>query len=586
MRFKTYSFLGFILLLSHGQASAEILQTIKVNVAGTKQALEQAVIGSHPQKKANIPSGKIEKKPILNPIINIPKETQKKDTISAQKTFNDIDLIKSITKKIEQCFKSPGQCNDLDRTIDEKVCSQFNNDTKINKACQSFYTIKLMQDNAKLLTQAQTCLLAGITAQPLSKKNQQKKHGQQSKKPDISVQYKNGSDNIDLQCYYQKAYSSNDRKTRSAMGFNAILTSANKIHLKYCLLSDTITPHSTQSYCTYLENNISILNDIVDQKTPIDDTLHDQFMDSFYHLLDDFQQYFNQDLASQIHDTLQSNIQSNLSQLDMQLSTLGFMADTTITTMSSFCQDSNITLTPINNKTIKPSEVIMYLFEPKYNNFNAFGSLNASTTDPLTQQYNQLATTYLSSTAFNQQVAQQIIQSRLNQYTVTLTCDANRKTYPMGNVTHHDWLLLSSYLRMKPWHQKRIAKLVVDESALLYEYNILLADMRYMAFLIRKQEEQLGIYQAFNSLTQANKDNDRLEAIIEALNQNTLSYRTGQKWQEPARKTSPPKPSSDKTIPKLKGNPKSKNAKKSKDTANRIKNNPSSGTQNLNDLGS
>ena len=31
-----------------------------------------------------------------------------------------------------------------------------------------------MQDNAKLLTQAQTCLLAGITAQPLSKKDQQK----------------------------------------------------------------------------------------------------------------------------------------------------------------------------------------------------------------------------------------------------------------------------------------------------------------------------------------------------------------------------------------------------------------------------
>ena len=467
----------------------------------------------------------------------------------------------------------PGQCNDLDRTIDEKVCKQFNNDSKINKACQSFYTIKLMQDNAKLLTQAQTCLLAGITAQPLSKKDQQKKHGQQSKKPDISVQYKNGSDNIDLQCYYHKAYNSTDRKTRSAMGFNAILISANKIHLKYCLLSDTIMPHSTRSYCSYLENNITILSNIVAQNTRRDDTLHDQFMDSFYHLLDDFQQYFNQDLASQIHDSLQSGIQSNLSQLDMQLSAQGFLANNIITMTSFNCLDPQITLKPTTNKTIKPSEMIMYLFEPKYNNFNAFGSLNASTTDPLTQQYNQLATTYLSSTAFNQQVAQQIIQSRLNQYTVTLTCNANKK-YQAGTVTQHDWLLLSSYLRMQQFYQKRMAQLMVDESALFYEYNILLADIRYMAFLIRKQEEQLGIYQAFNSLTQANKDNDRLEAIIEALNQKTLSYRTGQKWQEPTHKTAPPKPSSDKTTPKPKGNPKSKNAKKSKDTANRMKRQP------------
>ena len=62
MRFKTYSFLGFILLLSHGQASADSFKTIKVNVADTKKALEQAVIGSHSPKKANIPSGKIEKK--------------------------------------------------------------------------------------------------------------------------------------------------------------------------------------------------------------------------------------------------------------------------------------------------------------------------------------------------------------------------------------------------------------------------------------------------------------------------------------------------------------------------------------------
>ena len=149
-------------------------------------------------------------------------------------------------------------------------------------------------------------------------------------------------------------------------------------------------------------------------------------MDSFYHLLDDFQQYFNQDLASQIHDSLQSGIQSNLSQLDMQLSAQGFLANNIITMTSFNCLDPQITLKPTTNKTIKPSEMIMYLFEPKYNNFNAFGSLNASTTDPLTQQYNQLATTYLSSTAFNQQVAQQIIQSRLNQYTVTLTCNANK----------------------------------------------------------------------------------------------------------------------------------------------------------------
>ncbi|MGC6403689.1 MAG: hypothetical protein ACON5A_00415 [Candidatus Comchoanobacterales bacterium] len=489
-------------------------------------------------------------------------------TIANAKQLKELNIFtKTIKPAVEKCldFDHPEKCiNRENFTVDK--CQQHNLSKDDQESCNLVQAIKLLKDNLGLITRTKTCLLADVADQPsVPKKNAQKPKKPKGTAKTFSLDYHfQGTKSTPLKCYYKQ----------KGMGFDAISNYIRMIIKNHCHQDSANT--TIKDYCAHLINNLLILDTAQISPANKADQWY-EYMDSLSEIASTYQQYFYQQVGqhifNQISNQLQPSLSRDLKQLDMQLTLNASSALMQLKILDKECPKPTITLANANADS-KPSDTLAFLFPPQLTALNSLAT-EKSSPGPMLDEFNRLATSFLASAHFNHQVIQHITNSRSQQYTMTLLCD--NKTRITAKITHHDWVMLSAYLRSTQLYQDYVTYLT-NEQQTINEFNHALAEYRYMAKIIREQEQLLAQYKAFDNQITLLKNNDHLKDLSQSVDHGIMNYMTGTKLSHipRSRSTTTQQPKSQTTTLKT-DQPKNKHdTNKANDSAHQLTSNPMS----------